>query len=145
MLKEENFIETFEKLSYTDWQPLFDLMPKIEACNNFGEVVFDEDPDGSIHMPYYNTDKIVDEFLEIVYGIPIIISFDWPNWEEGSKIYKEFDEENTYSILTLCKLITTIVRADRFSEGELVMAFESGKMGKILNSLQRSVNRKLAL
>lgn len=68
--------------------------------------------------------SIVSKFVEVVYAIPII-SFDWGAWEEGRKIANDenfaFD---SVDLLTKCKLITAIVRNDRFCEGALVSAFE---------------------
>ncbi len=52
------------------------------------------------------------------------------------------DDEFNYDsvdLLTKCRMITAIVRNDRFCEGVLVSAFESGLMLKILRSLERSL------
>jgi hypothetical protein len=91
-------------------------------------------------MPWYTPALLVKRFLEAVYAIPIIISFDWGSWDEGRRMVGD-DEFNYDSVdlLTKCRLITAIVRNDRFCEGVLVSAFESGLMLKILRSLERSL------
>jgi hypothetical protein len=40
---------------------------------------------------------------------------------------------------TLCRFITTIVRADRFNDGFLVQCFENGQIAKILLALRDKV------
>lgn len=67
-----------EKMEPTDWQPLFGLLPRIRKSKKFSEVVLKENQNGSIEMPYYNTDRIVNDFLEIAYRIHVIVLFDWP-------------------------------------------------------------------
>ncbi len=48
----------------------------------------------------------------------------------------------TTDILKKCKLITAIVRNDRFCEGALVSAFESGLILKILKSIEKEISVK---
>jgi hypothetical protein len=68
------------------------------------------------------------------------------SWAKG---YDLINDENTdynkLDSLTLCKLITSIVRANRFVEGSLVSNFESGTILKILKALERNVigNKRL--
>ena len=46
---------------------------------------------------------------------------------------------DTVDILTICQLFTAIVRSDRFCEGALDSAFESGIVLKLLKSLQKQL------
>lgn len=59
-------------------------------------------------------------------------------WCELSADY-DFD---SLDLVTKCKLITAIVRSDRFSEGALVSAFNSGVVLRILKSIEREVTAK---
>ena len=124
-----------------DWQSLLALIPEIENTSEFGEWKGGEkNPDGSVTMPWRETAPIIKKFLKAVYAIPIIISFDWPSWDEGRKIAGNVDFDfDTLDIVTKCKLITAIVRNDRFCEGALVAAFESGLILKILKSIEKEV------
>ncbi|OFX58697.1 MAG: hypothetical protein A2046_10195 [Bacteroidetes bacterium GWA2_30_7] len=66
--------------------------------------------------------------------------FDWVSWTEGSDIIKNKDTD--YSKLSteiLCKLITVIIRANRFNEGYLVISFEKGIILKILKGLKQNI------
>ncbi len=130
IIDEKNAPARLNALTPEKWQPLFTLIPEIEKSSTFEEC----------------TDKacypapIVQQFLETVYSIPIIIAFDWVHWDEGRQIARNPDfDYDTLDLVTKCKLITAIVRSDRFSEGALVAAFESGLILKILKSIEKEV------
>jgi len=67
-----------------------------------------------------------------------MVVFDWVKWNEG----KEILEKKAYKdqdIITLCKLLTTIARADRFCEGFLFSAFKDGGILAILTEIKRKI------
>ena len=145
VILDEKFSE--DKLSsYTrhDWRPLLDLIPKIETTSVFGEWPGgDKDADGTTAFPCCEPAPIVSCFLKAVYGIPIIIDFDWISWDEGRKIASDHDFDfDTVDLQTKCKLITAIVRNDRFCEGALVSAFDTGLILRILKSIEKKVSAK---
>ena len=143
MSRDENYYkEKIYAFTPQDWQPLMDLIPKIESTSKFSEWAGGEkDENGVIQMPYSIESPIVSQFLEVVYAIPIIIAFDWGAWDEGRKIASDenFDFDSA-DLLTKCKLITAIVRNDRFCEGALASAFESGLILKILKSIEKVIS-----
>lgn len=142
ILTEENYAEKISSLNRQDWQPLFDLIPEIENTSKFGDMAGGEkDENGGIQLPYRIEKPIVSQFHRMVYELPVIISFDWVSWDEGRKMLNSetFDFE-TIDIPTKCKLITAIVRNNRFCEGALVAEFESGLILKILKSIQKQYN-----
>ena len=92
-------------------------------------------------MPYYEPASVVSRFLEIVYDIPIMISFDWGSWDDGERMVNDekFDFD-TIDLVTKCKVVTALVRNDRYCEGTLVSAFESGLILEILRSIEREIS-----
>jgi len=144
LIDEKNYKDKIDSLTHQDWKPLLALIPKIENTSTFGEWSGGTaEEEGVIHFPYCMPEPIVAQFLEVVYAIPIIIGFDWGAWDEGRKIASDenFDLDST-DLLTKCKLITAIVRNDRFCEGASVSAFESGLILKILKSIEKAVSAK---
>ena len=136
LLDENNYKEQIHAFTQQDWQPLIELIPKVESTSKFGE--WEEE---NILFPYCIEAPIVSQFLHIVYRLPIIISFDWGAWEEGRKIASNDDFDlDTLDLPAKCKLITAIVRSDRFSEGTLVSAFESGLILRILKSIEKQIS-----
>jgi hypothetical protein len=141
VLNEENCGDKINSFTYQDWRPLLELIPKIENTTSFGECSEKSDDENEvIQIPYCTPVPIVFEFEEIIYSIPIIIDFNWCEWSEGRKIVSDetFDFDKI-SLLTKCKLITAIVRKNRFCDGVLVAAFKSGQMLKILKSIEKEV------
>lgn len=142
VLKENNYIEKIQSYSEQDWKPLLELIPQIEKVNKFGD---DAEAmklleKGIIDMNPYEEHEIVQQFRDVVYAIPIMIDFDWGSWDEGRKMVSDdnFDYDSI-DIPTKCKIITAIVRNDRFCSGALVGAFESGMMLKVLKSIQKQL------
>jgi hypothetical protein len=143
ILNKNNYIETINGFSKNDWLPLIDLIPNIEMVDKFGDntKAMKLLEQGIIDMNAYEEHPIVRQFRDVVYSIPIMIGFNWSAWDEGRKMVsdKDFDYDSI-DIQTKCKIITAIVRNDRFCSGRLVEAFESGMMLKILKSIRKQLN-----
>ena len=134
-LEENNYKEQIDAFTQRDWQPLIELIPKVESTSKFGE--WEEE---NILFPYCIEAPIVSQFLHIVYRLPIIISFDWGAWEEGRKISSDDDfDYDTLDLPENYKLITEFVRKNRFCDGALVSAFESGLISRILKSIENQI------
>ncbi len=141
MLTEENYIEVIESYQKKDWQPVFDLIQEIDSSDKFYEIVESKkNEDGVISMPYFKTSETIDKFLKIVHNLPLMVVFDWSGWEEGTNMINDIDfDYDNIDIPTKCKIITAIVRKDRFCEGTIASAFEDGLILKILKSIQKQV------
>ncbi len=130
-------------LTQEDWKPLLDLIPEIEKISiSRKRRGRKRKSDNFIVVPLSESEieSIISRFLKIVYNIPIIISFNWVAWEEGLKIVNNADFDfDTLDIITKCKLITAIVRNDRFCNGVLTSAFHSGLILKILKSIEKDI------
>lgn len=141
MLTEENYIEVIESYQKKDWQPVFDLIQEIESSDKFYEIVESKkNEDGVISIPYFKTSETIDKFLKIVHNLPLMVVFDWSGWEEGTNMINDIDfDYDKIDIPTKCKIITAIVRKDRFCDGTIASAFEDGLILKILKSIQKQV------
>ena len=141
LLDENNYKEQIHAFTQQDWKPLIELIPKVESTSKFGEWAGGEKEENkTIKFPYCIEAPIVSQFLHIVYRLPIIISFDWGAWEEGREIASNDDfDHDTLDLPTKCKLITAIVRNNRFCDGALVSAFESGLILRVLKSIEKQI------
>lgn len=140
-LREENYRQKIESMTAGDWKPLLDLIPEIEKTETFyipGEISYPDEY--TLIIGQSTQSSVVYRFTEIVYQIQIIIDFNWGSWNEGRKLISNPDTDiDAIDIPTLCKLITAIVRNDRFCEGALAARFEDGTILKILTSIQSRV------
>jgi len=143
VLKPENYIERINSYSEQDWKPLLGLIHEIKRIEKFGDntEAMKLLEQGIIDMNPYVEHEIVEEFRQVCYTIPIMIDFNWGSWDEGREIVSDdnFDYD-TIDIPTKCKIITAIVRNDRFCSGRLVEAFETGMMLKVLKSIQKQLS-----
>ena len=141
ILTKENYLENINSFSELNWKPLIELIPEIEKTKKFGEfsgdIIKEND---TITIPFSIHGEIVSQFLDIVYKMPIIIDFHWSDWDEGRTMASDenFDFD-TIDIPTKCKLITALVRNDRFCDGVLIEAFESGLILRILISIRNQI------
>jgi len=135
---DELIQENINKISEEDWKELFKLIPEIENTNVFGELTASEmTSDGDLVFPYMISSEIISKFHDVVYDKNMVVNFDWMEWDEGKDIlergkgnYSEFD------LMISVKLITTIVRNDRFSTGYMISKFEDGTVLKILKRIK---------
>ncbi len=138
----KSFAGHLMSLSQNDWNRLFALLPILENTSNFGTLINPKSQNTSVYtFPYYLPEPIVLDTLEIIYHLDIVPVFDWMSWEEGRAIladentnYKELDK------ITLCQLLTVIIRTDRFSEGYLISCFDRGVMTAIIRGLQKQID-----
>ncbi len=136
------FAEHLKLLTENDWNKLFDLKIEIERTDKFGEIKGgDKAIDGVFAMPYWKGSSIIDRFTEVVRDIEILPDFDWSHWTEGKEILQNQTQDfNQLDVITLCKLFTAIIRADRFNDGLLVGYFENGTILKIIMALHKIVS-----
>jgi len=90
-------------------------------------------PDRS--FPFFSFSDEASEFVRALYDHEwIVAGFDWPTWSrsrEAEMLYGDRDAISSASPQQLAKLITFLVRQDRFCEGFLAEAFETGLVSAI--------------
>jgi hypothetical protein len=125
-----------------DWQLLFNMLPEIKQTKSFGRLVGSKRmPDGNMSVPFWLENEIVSKVFNTAYLLGIVLVFDWASWQEGIDILNNPDADfNQYNLETLCKLLTFIVRCDKFCEGYMINSFETGRMARILEAMEAKVN-----
>jgi len=126
--------DQMKDFDYSSLKPLFELIPEIEKTKDF--LIYNENN----YYPLWS--PILDKFQQLVYDLKIVINFDWVNWKDAPVILSNLEfSYDSLDKLTLIKLITTIVRAERFNEGFLPKCFSNGTALKILQALQRKIQQ----
>lgn len=93
--------------------------------------------DGIRVLPSEIKSPVVMDFLMFMYQNDLVAQFDWGHWDEGREFFADrnpdkYDQVNQEFAL---KLITAVIRNDRFCTGVLCGTFESGDMQNILAKL----------
>lgn len=80
---------------------------------------------------------LAQEFVQFMYDNDLVINFDWPKWQAGRDWYalQDASKYEKLDIEMALKLLTAIIRNDRFNDGALVRAFEDGSFPKIIQKL----------
>jgi hypothetical protein len=136
-LTEKEILVHVANLTPRDWKPLFALIPLIQAKKGLGKWKHPKEEDGVFVMPYYDLGSTELKFLELVYGLQLVIEFNWPDWDKSGKIAKK--DPGDLNLLTLLKMLTRIVRGDRYCEGMLHTALSDGRMLGILKAIRLRV------
>ncbi len=115
---------------------LADLVPVLEAPDaNFGHWDHGPSADGGAHLPWFVPGPTEDAFRSAVgRGGWVVVGFDWMQWlqtDEGRALRDDPGALATASADQLGMLLTAIVRSDRFTEGSIAGAFESGLLARI--------------
>ena len=133
---EESYQEKINAFTPQQWAPLLELIPLIQQEKEFGAVFCKNEHT----MPYWKNSEVVRRFSDIAYRMPIVINFEWMRWPKGKEIKQnENFDFDSIDIPTKCKYITLLLRADRFCDGFLSQAFESGCVLKILVSIKKQL------
>ncbi len=92
---------------------------------------------GVLIMPWVEQYPLIQDFASFMYENNLMVKFSWTEWQEGREWYA-LDDDSKYDKLdteTALKLLTAVIRNDRFNDGALVRAFESGDFPKIIKKL----------
>lgn len=101
--------------------------------------------DGMLGLPYFALSPTASEFVCTCYEMGWVQEFDWPTWKcssEAIRLRDCFAAMEEASPDQLGRLLTVLIRQERFVEGELNSAFDSGLLVRILQriaSLARSL------
>jgi len=140
MLTKDKFIEQISGISDTQWDALFAFIPVFESTKVFGGWTKTEQiGEGVFQISKCYYAQVVHDFIETVYAIDLILSFGRTEWRNGIKMLNTTDTDfDDLDPIALCKLMTIVVRNDRFTEGYMLRCFEEGIVLKILKSLERN-------
>lgn len=130
-------MENQNKIPPQNLKKLLSLIPKIKNTQTFGETAGGEkSEDGTLSFPFVVPAPVVSEFHKMVYDLDIIFPFEWMEWKEAPRLLEDPNTDfSRFDLLELRKLITVMVRADRFVEGFLEGCFSNGTVLKILEAM----------
>jgi hypothetical protein len=76
------------------------------------------------------------EFVQAVCTAGLVVDFDWPSWASvGREIEADPEKLAAADLETVTKLLTIVVRSERFSEGSIAAAIKDGRLVRLLSRL----------
>jgi hypothetical protein len=132
-ITDREHLEALKKNTAEQWQALDELL---EMIKGIGKITFVNE----FQAGPAEADILISRIYHLLYDLKIVYPFDWSHWDEGSWLHKAPGlDYNRLDLLTLSKLITAIVRSDRFNGGNWISHFEDGTMQKMLEALLKTV------
>lgn len=105
---------------------------------SFGSMSGAEDPgttNDPVQIPFWKSSDLADAFVKMAYDTNWVLGdFDWPKWldsEEANSLLKDQLAIAKASPDQLHKLMTALIRSDRFCEGTVLQAFTEGTLQAI--------------
>lgn len=100
-----------------------------------------EQKEANVHaMPYLDYAPLVDEFIQACYDFGWVKpGFDWPSWANTSEAANLRDNPAILASATMGQLenlLCTLIRQERFVDGALFSAYDSGLINAILLRIQ---------
>ena len=86
-------------------------------------------------MPFYRFSEDASEFVRVCYRMKWVHPLDWGQWKGSDEAVRLRDDPAAMEGATaeqLQKLLTVVIRQERFVDGALASAFESGLLVRIL-------------
>jgi hypothetical protein len=98
----------------------------------------EEQAPGVRTLPWVDYTSDVLEFIHQLYDLQVVAPFDWGTWiQERGRALWEGPQRLAEASLEDCRmLLASHLRADRFTEGHLLHAFESGHIVRILKRVE---------
>jgi hypothetical protein len=137
--KIQTAVDNFNAMSDSDRKQLQSINARIQSrTGEWGIRHEDEHTEsGALIVPWIEQAKLIQEFVRFMYEKKLIIAFAWTEWQEGRDWYA-LQGDSKYDKLdveTILKLLTAVIRNDRFNDGALERAFELGAFPKIIQKL----------
>ncbi len=126
-------------LNQSDWDKLFSLIQPIESHKGYdGDWEDTDNIPAGFKLTTESEADIIGVFQNRMYELDLVINFNWGHWDEGRKLVRSGKYDNVDTI-TLLKLLTAIIRNNRFCDGALAAAFGDGTIERILKQLKKNI------
>lgn len=135
MFVEETQLENhLRTISMPQWERLLALIPALQQKQVFGHW------EGSEQTLFMVPEKEVLLFFDLVHELGLMVFFDWTHWTKGKQAWmnKTYDF-NEMTLPELCKMVTMLIRGDRFNDGLLVESFDRGVILRILLAIRQKI------
>ena len=104
---------------------------------------------GTFIMPWFSHAELTSRFLEVAYRDGWVRpDFDWLAWEMTPEARRLRDDRGALeqaTVLELARLLTVVIRSEKFGEGALAEALESGLVTAVrrrIEQLRREAQRR---
>ncbi len=116
------------------WVRLLDAIDIVGLVDEFGTWrggTTVEGDEGVLEMPWVDYADEVSRLVQALYGVNAVVEFDGIELD----IARQMVTSDPINVVDTVRMITTIVRVERFSEGQLLRSLEDGTMQVLMRRL----------
>ncbi|MFD7846641.1 DUF6508 domain-containing protein [Nocardia sp. NPDC059764] len=106
------------------WEPLWAAVDQLLAEQPSVWEFRTQNHDGSLCLPYAVYDDAVNRVHDALYRADVIVNFDWTSWDGVQRYRGEVLADAP--VADACRMLTAIVRAERFSDGTIGRTLDDG-------------------
>ncbi|TDF95485.1 DUF6508 domain-containing protein [Paenibacillus piri] len=124
-------------MGYNHWVPSDNVKALFEFIAYFESDGKKYDVSEELGFDPYRYHDQANHFINLLYCSNIIVSFDWSNWSKEANAY--FNSPSLIvdaDLITIRRLFTTIIRADRFVSGYYAGKLDAGIVLILLKRLK---------
>jgi hypothetical protein len=118
------------------WQRLWSAVDDLLAEQPSPREIRIQNADGSLCLPYAVYSDAVDRVQHALYEVDAIVGFDWTNWD-GIRRYQGDRDLADAPVADACRMLTLIMRAERFNDGTIGRALDDGTFQAALLRLRK--------
>lgn len=122
-----------------DWGPVVDCLALLEGEFDAGGWAPSwTDDEGVTHLGYASLSDDAMHVVRVLGEQQVVAPFDWPDWMQahGSSLLANIERVADADLEDCRRLLTALVRGDRFSEGMLLGMFQRGVVAAILRRVE---------
>jgi O-acetyl-ADP-ribose deacetylase (regulator of RNase III) len=93
--------------------------------------------DGAFQVPFPIYSAAINTIIHLLYELKVMVAFAWPEWHRTTPLFPDGRGLADAPVADAARLATTFVRGERFSDGAIQQAIESGALQAILDRLRR--------
>lgn len=109
------------------WHALAEAVAAVEAEDVHATWAGGETVDGATQMPYPVYSQAVERLLSALGGVGAVVVFAWPRWD-GLDRYADAAALRDAPAADAARLVTAIVRGERFGDGTIANAVDNGRL-----------------
>jgi len=134
---DDDIVERLRGAAPETWDALWRAAADVEGLEESARWEGGQTTDGVTQMPYPVYEPAVDRLMAALGMITGgIVVFGWMDWD-GVARYRTPDAIRDAPITDIPRLVTAIIRSERFSEGSIEGALESGLVTAIVERFRR--------
>ena len=137
-LMELNKLEShLNNIPQEKWKALNDLLLEIEQTETFSiSSGFQKKDKNTFILPRAIPAPVVLKFVDVVDKMQLAPEFEWITWKEAQLILENREGEiESLDAVSLCKLLTVMIRANTVADGFLLSCFSNDAVAMILKTL----------